>query len=235
MIIRIASVAATFLFLFGSFTYGQGTVVINNPTVTAKETKLSAADQPLIDRNALPKIKAKYQGDACEVNLENAGVIHGSFTRAGADQTLTYFQICQTGNGLGVIGLVLIENGKVIGNFASDGGWTDSIELVPDVNQNGLNEFTLSYSGGMHQGQSGTGVDLVEFKNGFPVGIGWYLAEKTDENDSSQVWKLTAKPGKIPIYYRQKYLSADGTKWRRSGVATAFKLGKAYSKFTAVK
>ncbi|MEP6788548.1 MAG: hypothetical protein ABJB40_08955 [Acidobacteriota bacterium] len=235
MNIRYAAVAATFLFLSGSAANGQGTVVINNPTVTAKETKPSAAEQSLVDRNALPRIKAKFQSDTCDVNLENAGVIHGAFTRAGAVQTLTYFQVCQTGNGLGVIGLALIDNGKVIGNFASDGGWTDTIEAVPDVNQNGLSEFTLSYSGGLHQGHGGVGVDLVEFKNGLPVGIGWYLAEKIEDTDATQVWKLTAKPGKEPVYYRQRFLSNDGKKWRRAGIPTAFKLGKAYSKFTAVK
>jgi len=87
----------------------------------------------------------------------------------------------------------------------------------------------------MHQGESGTGVDLVEFNNGLPVGIGWYLAEKSDERNASQAWKLTVKPGKILVFYRQRFLSNDGIKWRRAGAATAFKLGKAYSKFTAVK
>ena len=104
--------------------------------------------------------------------------MNGAFTTAGPKQTLVFYQFCQTGNGLGWVGLVLIEDGKVIGNYISDGGWSANIGVVPDINQNGLNEFTLAYSGGMHQGQGGVGVDLMEFSGGHPKGIGWYKAEE---------------------------------------------------------
>ena len=235
MNIKCAAAAASFLFLFGILANGQGTVVINDPTATAKETKLTASDEALINRDALPKIKAKFAENPCEVELETAGVVHGSFTRSEAKQTLVFFQICQTGNGLGIVGLVLIENGKVLGNFASDGGWSADIGLVPDINQNGVDEFVLAYSGGLHQGQGGIGVDLMEFSGNTPKGLGWYKAEEFDETEASKAWKLTAKPGKIPVFYRQKYISVKNNKWRRVGANTVFKLGKAYSKFTTVK
>ncbi|MBK8465993.1 MAG: hypothetical protein IPL32_09190 [Chloracidobacterium sp.] len=232
---KLAAAVIVLLTVFSPFAHGQKTVVVNDPTNTTKQTKLSDEDAVLILRNVLPKVTAKYQRDACNVNIEPAGAIHGAFTRTNSKQTLAFFQICQTGNGFGVAGLALIENKKVIAIFGADAGWTVDIGLVPDVNQNGLNEFILAYSGGMHQGHGGSGVDLMEFSKGSPVGIGWYLAEKFEDTQAMTAWKLTAKPGKSPIYYRQKFNADETEKWRIAGKVSAFKLGKAYSKFDKVK
>ena len=215
--------------------FGQVTVVVNDPTKTAAEIKLSTVDETIFNRDALPRVRRQIATDVCTESAEVAGGVSGAFTKGGPKQTLVFYQFCQTGNGLGWVGLVLIEDGKVIGNYISDGGWSANIGVVPDINQNGLNEFTLAYSGGMHQGQGGTGVDLMEFSGGHPKGIGWYKAEEYADTQATTVWKLTAKPGKTPIFYRQKYFSGEGEKWRRVGGNLAFKLGKAYSKFEAVK
>lgn len=215
--------------------FGQGTVVVNDPTKTAAETKLSKTDETVFSRDALPRVRKQIASDVCTESVEVAGVVNGAFTKAGAKQTLLFYQFCQTGNGLGWVGLVLIEDGKISGNYISDGGWSADIGVVPDINQNGLSEFTLAYSGGMHQGQGGIGVDIMEFSNGLPKGIGWYKAEEYADTQATTVWKLTAHPGKTPIFYRQKYFSGEGEKWRRFGSNLAFKLGKAYSKFEAVK
>ena len=232
---KLAVVALVLMIAFSALAFGQKTVVVNDPTKTVKETKLSEEDSALIDRIVLPKITAKYQRDSCNVNLEPAGVIHGAFTRPNSKQTLVFFQICQTGNGFGVAGLALIENGKVIGTFGAEAGWTADIGLVPDINKNGVNEFVLAYSGGMHQGQGGIGVDLMEFSKDAPTGIGWYLAEKFEDTQAMTAWKLTAKPGRSPVYYRQKYNADESEKWHIAGKTSAFKLGKAYSKFSRVK
>lgn len=235
MINRRLLAAAAAPFLLAVLAFGQGTVIVNDPTVDAPAAKLSAADKALIDRDALPAIRQQFASDACTVELDPAGVIKGAFTRAGAKQTLTFFQICQTGNGMGITGLVLIEGGKIVGSFASDGGWSTDIARVADVNQNGTDEFVLAFSGGMHQGQGGTGVDLMEFSGGVPVGIGWYQAESFGETQAITAWKLTAKPGRTPVFYRQKYFSGENEKWRRVGTSSVFKLKPAYSKFTVVK
>lgn len=235
MRIRIVIVAFLVFVFSGVLVRGQGTVVVNDPTTKVPAVKLSPSVQSLLDHYALPKIKAAYQTDICDVNLEPAGIIRGPFTRPGAKQSLVFLQICQTGNGLGVAGLILIENEKIAGIYGSDGGWTTGISVVPDINRNGLDEFVLAYSGGLHQGQGGVGVDLVEFSNGVPVGIGWYQSEKFDDTNVSTAWKLTAKPRKVPVFYRQKFTSGDGGKWRGGGLAKVFKPGEPISKFTVVK
>ena len=211
-------------------------VVVNDPTVTAKETKMTAAERKIFERDALPAVRKMIKTDTCEESLQDAGVARGAFTAPGKRQSLIFYQYCQTGNGFGWNGLVLIEGDDVVGNFVSDGGWGVDIASVNDINQNGVLEFTLAYSGGLHQGHGGTGVELLEFSDGLPSGIGWYKAEEFDETESTTSWKLTAKPGKPPVYYKQKFASRGGGKARAVGKSVVTKLDKAFvSNFERVK
>jgi len=211
-------------------------VVVNNPTTPARETKMTAAERTIFERDALPAVRKMIPSDTCEESLEAAGVARGAFTAAGKRQSLIFYQYCQTGNGFGWNGLVLIEGDAVVGNFVSDGGWGLDIAAVPDIDQDGVLEFTLAYSGGLHQGHGGTGVDVMEFSAGLPVGMGWYKAEEFGESDASTSWKLTAKPGKSPIFYKQKFFSGKDGTTRAAGKSIVTKLDKTFvSKFEAVK
>src|SRR5436189_3118241 len=160
-------------------------VVVNDPTVEAKAAKMTDAERKIFERDALPAVRKMMPADTCEESLEEAGVARGAFTAAGKRQSLIFYEYCQTGNGSGWNGLVLIEGDAVAGNFVSDGGWGEAIAAVPDIDQNGVLEFTLAYSGGLHQGSGGTGVDLMRFSDGVPVGIGWYKAEEFDESEAT--------------------------------------------------
>lgn len=215
--------------------FAQGTVVVNDPTKEAAEVKLSVADQALFD-SALPAVKKAISSETCNADsIEVAGAATGAFSKPASKQMLTFYQYCQTGNGFGWVGLVLIEGGKVVGSYISDSSWTVGIGAVPDINQNGLDEFTLAYSGGMHQGQGGVGVDLMEFAGGIPKGIGWYKAEEFADTEAVSVWKLTAKPGAVPVFYKQKYFSGENSKYRKVGANAVTKLTKVNGRFTAVK
>jgi hypothetical protein len=230
---RAASICFSFLALAVS-AYGQATITVYDPTRIKPEEKISPAVQAAVETASASASKSISE-DTCKREVEIMGTATGSFTRAGAKQTLAFYQYCQTGNGFGWAGLVLIEGGKVTGNYIAEAGWTVAIERVADVNGNGLDEFALAYSGGMHQGQGGTGVDLLEFTNGSPKGFGWYKAEEFGPTEASNVWKLTAKPGPTPLYYTQKFFSGENSKYRPVGKTVAAKLGKPFSKFTAVK
>jgi hypothetical protein len=211
-------------------------IVVNDPTVTAKETKMTAAERKIFERDALPAVRKMIKSDVCEESLQDAGVARGAFTAPGKRQSLIFYEYCQTGNGFGWNGLVLIEGDRVVGNFVSEGGWGVYVAPVDDINQNGILEFTLAYSGGLHQGQGGTGVELMEFANGLPAGIGWYKAEEFGESGPSSSWKLTAQPGKPPVYYKQKFTTREGGKPRPVGKNVLTRLDKAFvSKFERVK
>jgi hypothetical protein len=213
------------LIAMATFAVGaQGTVVVHDPTKDAPEAKLTKTEQALLD-SVMPAVAKHVSSDSCDKQTrDTSGIAHGAFTRAGAKQTLIFYQYCQTGNGLGWVGLVLIDGGKVVGNYVSDSGWSMGIETVPDINKNGLDEFTLAFGGGMHQGQGGVGVDLMEFSAGLPKGIGWYKAEQYDETQANTVWKLTARPGRTPVFYKQKFFSGENEKYRPRGGAIITKL-----------
>ena len=211
-------------------------VVVNDPTVTAKQAEMTAAERKIFERDALPAVRQIIKSDVCEESLQDAGVARGAFTAPGKRQSLIFYEYCQNGNGFGMNGLVLIEGDNVAGNFISDGGWGVDIAPVPDINQNGILEFTLAYSAGLHQGVGGTGVELMEFSGGLPTGIGWYKAEEFGPTETSNSWKLTAKPGKPPVYYKQKVVTREGGKPRAAGKSVVAKLDKAFvSKFEEVK
>lgn len=223
------------LFVTVSAAFAQTNVLINDPRAELPTTELSTSDKLIVERDALPKVRKKLASEVCVEEFEAAGMVTGSFSKKGASQKLVFYQFCQTGNGLGMVGLVLIDGEKVIGNYTSDGGWSVGVTVLPDINQNGLNEFALHYSGGMHQGQGGTGVDIMEFSAGGPGGIGWFQADAFFDEADSIGWKVSVKKGKVPVFFHEKYTARDEGKWRKSGKTARFSLKKVYSKFTAVK
>lgn len=218
--------------------FAQGAIVVNDPTKDEKSMTASAAEEDLIKRDVLPKARRLWAKDeTCTEEFEIAGAAKGAFTKANAQQTLIFYQFCQTGNGFGHNGLVLIENGKVTASYASAGGWAIGLKTLPDINQNGLDEFAVYYSGGMHQGQGGTGVDLMEFSAAGAIirGLGWFQGDMYGEETGDYGYKVTVNPGKTPVFYREKYMASSTGKWSRAGKAAAFKLGKAYGKFDVLK
>lgn len=231
LVISLLAVIAVFSFV----SFGQVVVVVD-PTKPMPEKKLSAANQISFDRVATLGIKKNMSSNGCTAEPEVAGFADGSFSKPNSKQTIIFYQYCQTGNGLGWAGLLLIENGEVIANYMADSGWTLDLAALPDINKNGLDEFALSWGGGMHQGQGGVGVDIMEFARGVPRGLGWFLAEQFDDTQASNAWKVTVKPGKVPVFYRQKYFSGENEKWTRVGANTMFTLKKAFTgKFEVVK
>lgn len=216
--------------------FAQATIVVNDPTKDEKTPSASAAEENLIKRSVLPKARKIWaEGEVCTEEFSIAGTARGAFSKPRADQTLIFYQFCQTGNGFGNNGLVLMENGKITASYVSEGGWALSLKSLPDINQNGLDEFVVYYSGGMHQGQGGTGVDIMEFSAAGIKGLGWFQADSFGEETGDFGYKVTVKAGKIPIFYREKYASTGENKWRKSGKIAAFKLGKAYGKFAVLK
>jgi hypothetical protein len=215
--------------------FAQQNIVINNPSDEEKPLVNGAEHENLIKKSVLPKTRKYWaKNPACEEDFLIMGAANGAFTKPGAKQTLVFYQFCQTGNGLGNNGLSLIESGKVIGNYIAESGWALNLKSVPDVNRNGLDEFAVYYSGGMHQGQGGTGVDLMEFSAANIKGLGWFQVYSFTEDDAFS-YKVSVKPGKIPIFYREKYDSVGEDKWKKSGKTVLFKLEKTYGKFVALK
>lgn len=226
-----------FLVLAATPTFAQKTLVIYDPTIQLMDEvpALPDAEQAIFESSVLPKLKAKYQSDSCGVDPELAGEVSGKFTKNGVVQKAAFYQVCQTGNGLGVVAIVIFENDKLVGIWGEESGWSMNINTVSDLNANGIDEFTLSYGGGMHQGEGGIGVDIMEFQNGTPKSLGWFQAEKITDTESSSGWKVSVRTGKTPIYYRQQYKANSRGKLIKTGTNAVFKPTKGESKFELIK
>ncbi len=214
----------------------QKMVVINDPTVKSDPVSARTVSEDLVKREVLPKARKYWAAnDSCTEEFEVMGEARGAFSKPNSNQKLVFYQFCQTGNGFGNNGLVLLENDKIIGSYVSEGGWAMDLESLPDINQNGLNEFLVYYSGGMHQGQSGTGVDLLEFSASGVKGLGWFQSDSFGEESGDWAYKVSVKTGKTPVFYREKYISAPNDKWKKSGKLATFKLDAAVAEFKVLK
>lgn len=222
--------------LLAGAAFAQQTVVINEPKQGISPVVINESDKDLIKREVLPKARKYWaKNEACDEDFQIVGQVRGSFTAPKSSQKLFFYQFCQTGNGFGNNGLVLLEGSKIVGSYVSESGWALDLKVLPDIDQNGLNEFLLYYSGGMHQGQGGTGVDLMEFAAASGVkGLGWFQADSFGEETGDWAYKVSVKTGKTPVFYREKYISKND-KLQKSGKPAPFKLGKAYSSYTALK
>ena len=106
---------------------------------------------------------------------------------------------------------------------------------ISDLNQNGLDEIALYYSGGMHQGAGGTGVDIMEFSNGALKGLGWFQAEEFTETSPVMGYKIVAHPAKTPTFTREKFVQNAAGKWRKAGAPITIKLKPAVVEFESAK
>ncbi|MEP7075076.1 MAG: hypothetical protein ABI878_04635 [Acidobacteriota bacterium] len=229
--------AAVFLILVCSLSaFAQRTVVIYQPNEKTVTAVLSATEQKLMDKGVLPKVRKKLISDACSESVDISAIMHGAFNRAAAAQTLVFYQFCQTGNGLGSTGIAVFEGGKVVGNYIStESGWTMDAKTLPDINQNGVDEIALFYSGGMHQGSGGIGVDIMEFSGRMLKGIGWFQAQSFTETTDVE-YKVTAKSAIKPLFFREKWSSPDdGKPYRKVGNTLPLKLKAVFGSFEELK
>lgn len=230
-----------FLFMFGLLAavgYGQKTVVINNPLKSEEPAKLSAADEELIKTNVLPKIRPlvaqAVKDETCNFEFQPVGIINGAFSKPNSSQTLVFFHVCLTGNGMGQNGLVLIENGKISAAYFGEGGWASDIKVLPDINHNGLNEAALYYSDGMHQAQSATAVDVWELPQLNLKEIGAFQSDTYNQSLHSG-YRITVKTGKTPLFYRERFDSDNDRDWTKLGRLTKFSLRKNASQLSILK
>ena len=215
----------------------QKTLVVYDATLELLDElpMLPDAEQAVYERSVLPKLKAKYQSDTCSVEPELAGEVSGKFTKKSVVQKAAFYQVCQTGNGLGIVAVVVFENNKLVGIWGDESGWSLQINTIADLNGNGFYKFTLSYSGGMHQGEGGIGVDVMEFTNGKPQSMGWFQGEKFMDTETESGYKVTVRTGKTPVFYRQKYVANSRGKLMKSGANAVFKLKKVETSFEEIR
>ena len=225
----------------------QGPVVLYDPLVKLPDANHTAADERLVKEKLVPAVRGRWSDDdACGgANLSIIGAADGAFTRAGAKQRAIVYELCQTGNGFANNGVAVIENGKVVAHFATEGGWNLEVSRVPDINRNGRDELAIETGGGMHQGYTGSSVTVLEMSETAATELGVFLAYTNECEDHApekycdRSYKLMANPGTKPSYVSQKFLNRgtdEKPRWVASGrPAAARSIGDLNRKYELVK
>lgn len=193
-------------------------------------------------KNAIdPLLKKVIAEDTCSGDFQITNATDGAFTRRRAKQRAFLYEYCQYGNGFSYGGIAVTENGKIVANHYFSGGWQMEFWSLPDINNNGLNEMAIHWSGGMHQGKIGTAIIVLEDGSGRLAEIGATQASWSEcDGDNSSLkcgydWKITARKGAKPVFYHQKMTGGDGKKWRVAGKSMAVKFEKSSAKYIALK
>jgi hypothetical protein len=153
----------------------------------------------------------------------------GAFTREGARQKAVLYLLCTTIENSGISGIVVIENGEVVDHVLADGGIYSSIQTLPDINQNGLNELTLE-SFGFQMGEAWTFSEIIE-----PNGTGLKslgsvkifdgpCAGGSNKSCPSTATRVYAKAGKKPEFWKEEFTDNSNNVWGQPTTLTPLEL-----------
>jgi hypothetical protein len=217
-------------------------VVIVDPTKTVKPQLISDEEKYLV-KSLLPAVRRIWDKDVCEETFSiTGGAAAGAFTKAGARQKAFLYEFCQTENAFANNGIVVLEDGRVVAHFVYEGAQTAGLDALPDINGNGRDELLITNYGGMHQGISATGIDVLEFSNGAmaisEIGATQidYDASGASEDGKGAVYsyKISVARGAQPVFYREKFVPR-GKIWRKVAAAQKAEMFRLDYKYIAVK
>ncbi len=106
-------------------------------------------------------------------------------------------------------------------HIAYEGAWDNSIYALPDLNGNGLAELMISV-GGTNQGETWGVISIIEFTGKTIIRLGQTetMSDRcgVSDNESSDAYVIFARPGKIPVFYRETFTESckRNARWRKS-------------------
>lgn len=217
-------------------------VVVVDPTKISKEAAATAADEKFV-KNLLPKVRKIWTKEACEEEFSITGVATGAFTKKKVVQKAFLYEFCRTGNGFAFDGIVIAESGRLVAHFIYEGAWTGGLTKLPDINGNGLDELFITNFGGMHQGVSAVGIDVIEFSGASFREIGAMQIGMDDdggvegdgETPNTFSYKITVKSGATPVFYREKFVQNDKNAWLKVGKIERAAMFALDYKYTPIK
>lgn len=218
---------------FVSGVFGQTAQVIVDPTKNSPAMKASAAEEKLV-KSFLPDVRSIWDSDVCEESFSITGSATGAFTAKNTVQKAFLYEFCQTGNGFANDGIVITEAGRIVAHFIYEGAWTGGLSRLADINGNGIDELLVTNYGGMHQGISATGIDIIEFFGKSFREIGATQIDQSDDNGNAYSYKISVKTGVQPVFYREKFVK-KGKTWRKIGAISKAEMFKLDYKYNAVK
>lgn len=215
--------------MFACTGFAQSSVTLYDGRLENSPTQVSAGDMQLIKRNALPAARRAWGSD-CEEATEYIGSANGSFTASGRAQRIVLYRYCEMGHAFSNNGMVIIEGNRIVRNMIYNGGGESDVRALPDINGNGISEILLA-GGSTNQGYTGMVISIIELTAAGAAE--WGDADVYDDNCGAverckmNAYRITAKPGVRPVYYREQFQKKGG-KWQKIGGAKVLKLRKSY-------
>lgn len=148
----------------------------------------------------------------------------GSFTRAGANQVAFLYSWCETGRQVGIAGLAVMENGRLVAHFGWEGGGEYDIVRLPDLDGNGPDELAIA-AGGTGQGYANSNIAILGLRAGALKKFGRFQiysdnSGAVEKNAETIAWKVSADVPASKLVFQQQKLKKVTSAWVKSGKLT---------------
>ena len=188
-----------------------------------KLRKISAAESKSVEAAVSPGAKRQWK-DTCDAAFEIRSVCDGAFTKPGSRQSAFLYSWCETGHALGVGGIAIMENGKMVAHFGYDAGGEYDIARVADLDGDKMDDIAI-VGGSTNQGYTISSIAIIGINNGAVKKFGRFEVYNDDSGVDEKVshtyaWTISSEiQTKSPIFYKQKF-KQTGKNWVKSGSLT---------------
>jgi hypothetical protein len=222
----------------------QLTVIFDGRPNEEIATNVTETDKQFIEKEvrkqeSVIKAKSNLECNDDDDTFSVLNAVSGSFTQAKAVQKAYLYELCRSARSYGIGGIIIVESGKVVAHHTyGESGLDYDIQLLPDINQNGLDELLL-VGGGMGQGFTMGAVEIAELTASgvqtFGIADTYSDDYGANEKGSATAYRISVQKGKIPVYFRETYrqMREEG-KWILSKKSQKFALREGVSKFNKI-
>ena len=217
--------------LFPAITIAQDSKPIYDARLSPGSTKPSGAEEALWREKVLPAARHAWKeqeaDQACDSDSKPSvlDVARGAFTKPGSDQRAILYRYCTTGHNLGLGGIAVVENNRVLAHVVFEGGAENAIGALPDINANGLAEILVA-SGGTNQGVTWRSISIFELPAGGAVTKFGRITVYSDscgadeKKGKAEAQRISVKAGASPAFFREVFLNKDyctgSGSWKKS-------------------
>ncbi|MDX2105100.1 MAG: hypothetical protein SFY67_01745 [Candidatus Melainabacteria bacterium] len=188
-----------------------------------KLRKISDAESKSVEAAVSPGAKRQWK-DACDAAFEIRSVCDGAFTKPGSRQSAFLYSWCETGHALGMGGIAIMENGKMVAHFGYDAGGEYDIARVADLDGDKMDDIAI-VGGSTNQGYTISSIAIIGINNGAVKKFGRFEVYNDDSGVDEKIshtyaWTISSEiQTKSPIFYKQKFKQV-GKNWVKSGALT---------------
>jgi hypothetical protein len=194
--------------------------------------KASASESALLQAQVYPLARRQWAQTCLDAHFEVVDVATGAFSRKNSRQRLILYRFGYSSRQGTCMGLVVLENQRIIQHWGYEGGVEWAIGALPDINQNDRNEVVIA-GGGYGQGYSESFVWLIELGSKAPRDLGSLNIGGNDcdvDGTAGTVAKLLrVVAAKTPKFYTDTFVQpCNGSKsWTKRATAEPVKLENA--------